>query len=124
MYSDQVAGRALRSEELSFAFAAVLVAGVFGLLLPLAAYVCRTMLQTFDVEMPKVPGALIQASPWMPLALAVAGIALLVATRKSRGGRSMVRWNVSLIAAALMLGGLWALALVVPVWSLMEALPN
>ena len=67
------------SSELTYALAVSLIATVFGLVLPVVAFLSGSIQSSFSVEYPRVPAFLIEISPWGPLLFMALGIAALVA---------------------------------------------
>lgn len=66
-----------------------LVVAIFGVVMPLIAYVSGSFQLAFHAEWPRIPMFIVKTSPWTPLLLAMLGVLAIVAKErfcKSRCG--------------------------------------
>lgn len=109
--------------RLLFSFTVAIVGCLYVILVPLASYLCGTVMSTFDAEMPKGVAMLISMSPWLPLGIGSIGIAMLFWGGKSKRNGWRVGSRVASVAV-MITGALWVALTLIPVLQLMAALPK
>ena len=102
----------------------MLLGAIFGLIVPVLAYVSRNVQVTFDAEWPRVPFFIIEISPWAPLLVAILGIMTLLAKERLLKAQAALRANIAMIAAVAIIGGLTCVILLIPTIQLMHAIPK
>lgn len=110
------------SPQLTFAMAVAMLGAIFGLVVPLIAYLSGNFQMTFKAQWPIIPMFIIKTSPWTPLLLATLGVMALVAKERFCKAGAALRINIATIVGTTFLGGFTCFILWLPIIQVMHSL--
>jgi len=123
-FRGEPAGATLTSGSRAYAVATILTAALFGFLVAALASISDRMRIDFDADWPRVPLSIIRVSPWAPLVLMLAVVALVIAVQRMKAGGAKRATQLAIMLGTALLGAFACLVLLLPIVQLMQAMPD
>ncbi|MEN6494644.1 MAG: hypothetical protein ABFD16_10165 [Thermoguttaceae bacterium] len=112
--------RMVNRSQFALGAALTLLMSVFGVAIPLMAYLCDGFFLLLESEIPKGSELLIRTSPWLPLLIAIVGSVVLLVKERRLNAASAAKWNLAAIVLILLVGGILLASCILPMMAIIH----